>query len=460
MMKTSRKINILRAFCILTIGALSFIQYYLVKNTYQLTKEKYYSEVQLAIDKIRTHKVVADAEAKEIEKLKELAWQYLDKTIAKEEFVRSFKFTADSARKVLDPFVQKQIKAAPILGEMKYRFDFVEVLLIGDQKADTLLSASSKPIVFFGQSFKTSGQELIASSVSEISREKKTESKRYRRNDSSLLKIKNNQYVDINTGKFEIFKRMAMVFFIASGLMLAVIFLFYIIFKIMLRERKISEMKTDFANNITHELKTPLASVNLILKTLNRDEIDADQNKRKELLKTLERQYHKIHQLVDSVLESSMADFFKLELKKNDIGDYLNQYVKEHPYPILAEIDSNTIFLEVNTAAIDKVLNNLIENAIKYGAPGASIELRSYVMKNAYFIEVIDRGIGIDTAYLPYIFDKFYRVPEKNVHSSKGLGIGLYLSKQAVEQMGGTITVKSKVNEGSSFIIKLLIHEN
>ncbi|MCW3465127.1 sensor histidine kinase [Chitinophaga nivalis] len=456
-MNANRKINILRICCILVIGALSFIQYYLVKNTYELTKEKYHAEVQRAIDAVRTSKELETAATQEIELLKQLTWQYLDKAITKEAFLQSFKHSIDSAKKVLDPFVQKKLKAVPILRRMKYKLAFNEIVVTIANRQDTLLSADSKPLVFFGDSFEASKEDIIASTVSNTTRKQEAKAGS---NDDILLKISYNQYLDITHWTSEILKRMALIFFSAFGLMAGVIFLFYRIFKLAIRERKISEMKTDFANNITHELKTPLASVKLILKTLERAEIDAAPDKRKELLQTLARQYDKIQHLVDSVLDSSIAGQLQLPLQTINITDYLYQYTSEPIHPLQVAIEKKPVWLKSNTAALDKILNNLIENATKYAGPDSPISIKSYVVNNAYFIEVADQGPGIDPTYLPHIFDKFYRIPEKNIHSAKGLGIGLYLCRQAATQIGGTITVKSSVGEGCLFTIKLPIHGN
>jgi signal transduction histidine kinase len=275
-------------------------------------------------------------------------------------------------------------------------------------------------------------------------------------------KLKSNSYVDISDWKMEVLKRMFSVLILSFILIFSTILLFYILYKRMLKQNKISEVQTDFANNITHELKTPLASLALIIKSLEIKEIYNQPEKVQELTSTLKRQYLRLQNVVDNVLESSISNE-EIPLNSCNIKDFLNHYLQNinfNNHQIKISISDKDIILETNTTRLENVLNNLIENAIKYSSENSGIEIVSSLNEKYYVIEIKDQGIGISKDNLDKIFDKFYRVSEKNIHTTKGLGLGLYLCKMVVSKLGGKLSVESTLGKGSTFLIELPIYKN
>lgn len=251
---------------------------------------------------------------------------------------------------------------------------------------------------------------------------------------------------------------MAGIYFLAILLILAVIVLFYLVFRAMIRQKKLAGIKTDFANNITHELKTPLTSVGLVLKSLDRPEVQGDKQKTAELLATLKRQHEKIQQTVDFVLESAMEAHPEIHKQATDIAAYLQNYVDDlriADHLLEPNVIPATQPVITNTQLLDKILNNLVENAVKYSPVGSVIILKGYPSGLHYFIEVADQGPGIASDHQVNLFDKFFRVPEDNKHTVKGLGLGLYLSRKAAIAMGANLNLKSTSGAGCVFTLEL-----
>lgn len=443
---------------------LSFIQYYLVRNTYQLTKDKYYTEVRKAMSKITRLPAIVALETEMSEQMKTALIAYSKKELSRAAVVSLLNNINKPVNKQAGEYIFKEIDKDPLLKGVRYSAQLDEVVIEYEKNIDTILSSSAKPVLTVGKSFRTDNTILLdhSSSMSTGYVTTKDGAENSYLN-SPVIRVEQSKYIDLSKGKLEIIKRMGGIFVLACGLIIAVMILFYLVFRALLRQKKVADIQTDFANNITHELKTPLSSVELILKSLSRQEVKSNPEKTAELHEMLNRQYYKLKQTVDSVLESAMSEEVVPTLKEVNITTYLHQYTKDlsiTSHPVQVNIAPENYWLKINTISIEKVLNNLLENALKYSNEGTLITITAYAREKEYFIEIKDSGSGISAQYTSQIFNKFVRVAEQNRHTVKGLGLGLYLSKTAVQQMGGSISVNSKPGHGSTFTIKLPLHEN
>lgn len=396
--------------------------------------------------------------------LKELLQRYAEGKINKAELTSLLK-QGNAVNLKAGQYVTLQIKKDPLLKGVKYRKQYDEIIVETDGKADTVLSARARPILITGESFLSSGTVLLekSRSLSTSYMESKTDNRKNIYTDNPKIAFKQSKYINVSSWKLEIFKRMGGIFLLACGLLITVVILFYLIFRALLSQKKLTDIKTDFANNITHELKTPLSSVELILKSLARKEVRNNPEKTDELLTLLNRQHYKLKHIVDSVLESAMSEELVPELKNTDITGFLNQYVTHltiTSHPLKVNILRETCNVRISDIGMEKILDNLLENAVKYSDEGKLITITAYAKYAFYFIEITDSGPGIEAQYRGQIFEKFVRITEQNKHTVKGLGLGLYLSKIAVQQMNGTISVSSKTGHGSTFMIKLPTDEN
>ncbi|SMC78511.1 sensor histidine kinase [Moheibacter sediminis] len=452
-MKQQNQVKLLIITCFLILGGLISIQYYLIRNTYQLTSETYVNDVKKEIAPVVEAPELDSLEDHFMERVKKLCLQQSQDSISMAEFKRSIYYTADSIRRLSDNFLQSQVSDYPILNEIKLRIQLTQIIFDSNGVYDTLLKIKDKPIVFIGKSFENKAFNInIGTSHSSVDLE----------NDSIKNGIKyfykHTQTADIDISNFQqkVWGKMMWMLIAAVGLILAVIFLFFWMYRSLIKQKKIAEIKTDFANNITHELKTPMASLALIIKSLKNEEINQDAEKRMELIQALERQNKRIQNITDRVLESSMN--YQNELKKENIVQFLKETSSDfnsETHSFKTDINPEEFYAKTDLSQLERVIQNVLENAQKYSPKNSEILLKSYENNSEYIIEIHDQGKGIPANEQTKIFDKFHRVSEGNQHNIKGLGLGLYLSKQIMKSLGGTISVKSKLGEGSTFILKI-----
>ncbi len=240
-------------------------------------------------------------------------------------------------------------------------------------------------------------------------------------------------------------------------LMIAFSLAFWYLFRTVSRLRTIEEMKDDFVSNMTHELKTPIAIAYSANDALLNYDTGNDPSKRENYLKIANRQLKRLGELVENILSMSMERRKTMKLKPETIrlGPFTEEIAAAQrmrggkQIEIEVEADGD-VCVEADRTHLTNVLNNLIDNAIKYS--GESV--RIVVGLDSKGISVSDNGIGIPQKSLPYIFNKFYRVPHGNRQDVRGYGIGLYYVKSILDKMGWSIDVKSKTGEGSVFTIK------
>ena len=458
-MEKKIKTGVLIIACIITVLTLSCIQFYLVKNTYTLTKGNYYMEVRKSMSQVTSSPGMVALEDSAKENLRKGVELYTKSYLTKKEFLIYLKKVNTDVMKRSDRYIAELVNKIPELKEIRFKSQYDEIVVEYRGLSDTLLKEHAIPLTFLGTVNKFENSILLNKDIAatKANYTKKVDGQKMQEVNLRIL-AKQSNYVDISNWKTEVLNRMAGIFIMAAGLILAVTVLFYLVFDALLRQKKIAEIKTDFANNVTHELKTPLSSVNLILKSIRRTDVQGKPEMLNDLLNSLERQHAKIQQLVDSVLESSTITTMRVEIHEIEITKLLQHYVLDLAVPdhqIIAEINSVPQSLKTNPATIEKIMSILVDNAAKYSAPGEPITIKGNLVDQYYTISIIDQGPGISLHHQKHIFDKFYRVPEQDRHTIKGLGLGLYLAKQAASQIGAEVTFQSKAGEGCTFRIGL-----
>lgn len=240
-------------------------------------------------------------------------------------------------------------------------------------------------------------------------------------------------------------------------LMVAFSLAFWYLFRTVSRLRTIEEMKDDFVSNMTHELKTPIAIAYSANDALLNYDTTNDPDKKTKYLTIANKQLRRLGELVENILAMSMERRKTMKLRPEDIQ--LREFVEEiaaaqrmrgdKDITINVNIPENTT-IEADRAHLANVLNNLIDNAIKYSRDSVEIT----VTGDSHDLSVRDNGIGIPSKSIPYLFNKFYRVPHGNRQDVRGYGIGLYYVKSILDKMGWDIEAKSTEGEGSVFTIK------
>lgn len=233
---------------------------------------------------------------------------------------------------------------------------------------------------------------------------------------------------------------------------------------LILRQKRLSAMKTDFINNMTHELKTPISTISLSSEVLMDDQTLADPQRLKQYATIIYNENTRLKTQVEKVLQLAALDNENIQLKLEplDVHRVIGQAVEavqlnigDRDGRIECHLEANQSTIQADVVHMTNVLYNLLDNAIKYSKEGPQIEVETRNENGALIITVADQGIGIAKEDQKHIFDKFYRVPTGNIHDVKGFGLGLYYVKLMVEEHGGRIRVESTPGKGSRFILTL-----
>ena len=249
----------------------------------------------------------------------------------------------------------------------------------------------------------------------------------------------------------EALKRSSLGIFLSFILALAVISSLFYLLKIIKTQKDLANIKNDLISNITHEFKTPIATVSTAIEAIENFNVLDDKEKTKKYLSMSSIQLKKLHIMVEKLLETATLDSEQLLLKKEEIDIVLiiEKLVNKHKLLTIEKkfLFSNNIkpiYLNVDVFHFENVISNLIDNAIKYG--GEKIEIHVNKVLNNTEITVADNGLGISKNEQENIFDKFYRIPKGNTHDVKGFGIGLYYCRKIIEKHNGKIQLTSTKN--------------
>ena len=252
---------------------------------------------------------------------------------------------------------------------------------------------------------------------------------------------------------------------LSSGMfMLTIILAFAFTIRTILRQKKVSDIKNDFINNITHELKTPISTISLACEALADPAMSGSPNKVSKFVNMIKDENKRLGVLVESVLRSAVLDKSEMGMSQDAINLHEIIEMAIQNIELQAKSRGGTIekSLMANTAEIigDKihltnVVFNLLDNAVKYSGETPKIKVKTHSNDTCIVMEVTDNGIGIKKEDQKRIFEKLFRVPTGNVHNIKGFGLGLSYVKAIIEKHHGTVSVQSELGKGSTFTIQL-----
>ncbi|MCR6719681.1 MAG: HAMP domain-containing histidine kinase [Chitinophagaceae bacterium] len=260
-----------------------------------------------------------------------------------------------------------------------------------------------------------------------------------------------------------LFKQLSLPILFSFFLVGITIFSFVLLYRSLRRQQRLAQMKTDLINNITHELKTPIATVGVAIEALKNFNAIQDPARTREYLDISQQELQRLGLLVDKVLKLSMFEKNELELQSQlfDLGDLVTEVVAS--LRLQLEKYQGRITLEKqgdlnmygDRLHMQSVVFNLLDNALKYSKGNAAIQVQLKQTDDGIQMKITDNGIGIPEAYQHKVFEKFFRVPAGDTHNAKGHGLGLSYVAQVVQQHGGTIHLDSHVGLGSTFTINL-----
>lgn len=446
-----QRINLLIAFSIVALIVLSVVQCYLVKTAYNYKVAQFHSEIKEDIAKITND--YSDIDSAYVNKKETLYKLLAQNYILDKKSKTAIKNTLilDESNDALTRKIQLRFKR----DFPNIAIDFAIVLnkfviYKSHKKSDTIFS--EKPLIqnkIYGNLKSLNNAFLVRNYVS-------TTNGSLQMQDYKLL-TEDSMYVSVIDWEMIIFERMKMVLFLSLVSILTLITLFVIAIKALIKQKKVSDVKTDFINNITHELKTPLTTLGISAKILERKDIRHNEEQFNSVLDTISRQNHRLQHLIDQVMANSLGENeIELQKEKIEAESFLKAIVDDFKvaFPKVAietHFNTNETHLVLDKFHLTTAILNVLENAVKYGSK--SIEIKTELVKNQFNISIKDDGIGISKNKHSLLFDKFYRVEQGNLHNAKGLGLGLFYVKQIIKAHQGTIDVISDLGKGSEFTI-------
>jgi signal transduction histidine kinase len=444
---------------ILGLLALLAIQGTLIRNTYQLKKESFLNNVNQTISGI-------DDYTPKIDSINEF-WQndfintldkYSAKAISSDAVINELNKLKDSLNPLFVAEYSKELASLKLDYDLKFHKIVTSIIVSDSLQKDTIFKNNKEIYKLFGEDFNHNGERRLSNSVWHTNRKGYVTLGDKNVNIEYSLDFSTEDYININGWEKIVLGKMSMLLFL-SFLIFSLVFglLFYSI-KNLINQKKIAEVKTDFVNNLTHELKTPLATIKLATKLLknNNENIAANNT-----IETIERQNIRLQKLIDQVFTNSLG-YKEIQLQKETVNGqtYFESLIDDFKLSQdTSKININSIIRVDGNLNLDKfyfttAVLNILENAVKYGTSDVKIDFTAEIKKQL-IIRIKDNGVGISSKEIPFIFDKFYRVGNKEIHNVKGLGLGLYYANQIIKAHQGVISVKSEPNKGTEFIISI-----
>lgn len=436
------KIKLLILGCIAIAISLLLTQVYFIYNTYQLYKRQTYSEIRDELGRLE-RAINTDS----------IRYAWMDE-LKKDAAVMSF---AEIEKKLQSPFsstlsqkVNQYILNSAILKNHNVQyFNFISTATVALENA---VPFTKKNLLWYGSDSRTNKVDFLNT---------------YTLSSGAISSPHGNIIAELNTQSgfivnnlnASILPKLTGILLFSFFLIIAVVYMFYVSIKNILREKKIADVKTDFVNNITHEFNTPLAALNVSVGVLKTKSEILNNPFSNDAVLTIERQYGRLRDLVNHATQYSLgkADILLNTTTVNSeqfLMDAVSDFARTHPEITVSYTPSKeTIRLLIDPFHFTTAITNILDNAAKYG--NNSVEVKSAIENNIYKISVTDNGAGIPKKKQHIIFDKFSRLERGNIHTVKGLGLGLYYTKQIVEAHNGTVIVASEAGTRTTFIISI-----
>ena len=450
-----QRINLLITFSVIALIVLSTVQCYLVKTAYDYKVAQFHTEIKNEIAQISNN--YSDIDSVIVSK-KETLYKQLS-----ENYIQGKKNKIDIKKGVLenefsDALTQKiKSKFERDLPNLKIDFAIVLnkfILYKNTKKADTIFS--EKPFIqnkLYGNLASLNHAFLVRNYVG-------TTNGTFENQDYKLL-TEDSMYVSVIDWEMIILRRMTFILILSLLSILTLIMLFIVAIKALIKQKKVSDVKTDFINNITHELKTPLATLGISTKILEQKNIRENDKNFNAIVNTISRQNNRLQNLIDQVMANSLAEN-EIELQKEKINTeaFLFSIIEDFKIGnpkinIQTDFQTQKTILILDKFHLTTAFLNVLENAAKYGSKTITIKTR--IIENQFSISIEDDGIGIEKNKQSLLFEKFYRVQQGNLHNTKGLGLGLYYVDQIIKAHQGSVNVVSDLGKGTQFTILLKV---
>lgn len=425
---TSKSIRIIVIFAALTLAALVWLQVYWVRKSYNLTDEQFNNRVNLSLISV----------SNQVNLYNKDTFNIIDPV----RQISSNLFSVD---------VSGTVDPDHLLNLLLIEFDHINIDL----------------------DFQYATYDCFSDSVMWRSYKRKTT--------NALEEIEELEppiiQLDNNSHKFAVFfphknifiaRQMGIMIYSSIGILILIGFFVYVVL-VIFRQKKLSEMKTDFINNMTHEFKTPIATIGVSSDALLKESTVQNPDKVKVYANIIRDENHRLKGQVEQILKIALLDSIKNKLDRqpldindmiHDITDKMMVRIENAKCKLEMHLDANDATIMGDKDHLVNVIFNLVDNALKYSKENPYLRIATFNKKGKLILEIEDNGIGIPKDAQKHIFEKFYRVPTGNVHNVKGFGLGLSYVKQIIDAHQGKIILTSAVGKGTKFTIQLKLLAN
>jgi len=282
---------------------------------------------------------------------------------------------------------------------------------------------------------------------------------------NKILEDKLSLHLNFPNSKFFVLKSMGSLLIVSLILAVLIIITISYMFRTILTQKKLYELKNDFISNMTHEFKTPISTISLACEAMHDPSMMGGQTETAApFVKMIQEENKRLGVLVESILQSAVIDRgeLKVQLDQVPVIEAIQSVAKTASFRIagqdgelILQMPKEEVFIEADRMHFTNMVNNLVDNAIKYSKDKIHVTVKLEVFADRLELSVIDKGIGIKREHISKIFDKLYRVPTGNVHNVKGFGLGLSYVKAFSDMFGWSLHVTSQVGEGSEFRVTI-----
>ncbi len=442
-------------FACIALLSIGIIQYYLVQYAYTNNEEKVYKNVKNII-KAYPGLEISEQEEESIEHLQQYfakTYIYFD-TINIDSIQAILKKSATSSKEY-KAYVSRQYPK----GYIRYNETISSLILEQNGVIDTIISKPKLANRIYGDTLdlSTKMETNNAQWISAKNIAYTVLNKRYELDQK--LYISTITYIQLPSIRNIVWINISKILLAALFSVAVVIFFFLYALRNIKKQQKLNQIQKDFIDNISHELKTPLASIQMATSVMDIENKERSSGSSKSL-ETIKRQNKRMQQVINQLYTSSHSfSEVPLVLKEYDHTNYLEKFLRDYP------LNTNTISIQykkekgvtirIDAFYLDTALNNIINNAIKYQS--TEIIISTAIKNNTLQIFISDNGIGIAKKYREKVFDKYFRISQNNKHNYKGLGLGLFYVKQIIKAHHGNITIQENQNKGTILCIQLPI---
>ncbi|WP_345256901.1 HAMP domain-containing sensor histidine kinase [Flaviaesturariibacter amylovorans] len=245
---------------------------------------------------------------------------------------------------------------------------------------------------------------------------------------------------------------------------------FFLTVSTIYRQKKLSEIKNDFINNMTHEFKTPIATISLAVDALRNEKVQSDPKKLSYFSEIIKEENQRMNRQVETILKAALLERQEIQLNRKeldahqiiqDVADNFMLRLQEKGGTLELKLGAGNALIHADEVHFSNLVNNLMDNAVKYGKENVppKICLSTHSDEKRFFLRIEDNGIGMNRETLKRIFERFYRAHTGNIHNVKGFGLGLSYVKSVIDAHHGQIRPESTLGKGSVFTIELPLHD-